>query len=269
VSGAATSSEGRALRVYLVDDEPLAVKRLTRLLEATSRVTIVGSCSDPERALSFLQAHDVDLLFLDIEMPVLTGFDLLARLERQPLIVFTTAYDRYALRAFEVNSIDYLLKPIEPEQLERALNKLERIRAGARQAWAQRPDVLTALEELSRRLLPGRQPYPRRVASRLGDRVQLLDVDEITHFLARDKLTYAIVAGRTFCVDYSIVDLERRLDPGRFLRIHRSIMVNLDWVLEVDAGRDGGPTLRLKDGKATELQVARDRARLLKDKLGI
>src|SRR5438552_9426458 len=102
------------MRVYVVDDEQLAVERLVRLLEATRRVTIAGSATDPVAALDFLRAHDVDVLFLDIQMPGLTGFELLERLERQPLVIFTTAFDRYALNAFDANSIDYLLKPIEP-----------------------------------------------------------------------------------------------------------------------------------------------------------
>src|SRR5436190_23082757 len=97
------------LRVFLVDDEPLALKRLARLLKVTGRVEIAGSTIGPEAALEFLSAETVDALFLDIQMPGLNGFELLARLARQPLVIFTTAFDQYALRAFEVNSIDYLL----------------------------------------------------------------------------------------------------------------------------------------------------------------
>src|SRR5438132_5274360 len=123
------------MRAYVVDDEQLAVERLTRLLQATGRVTIAGSATDPVAALDFLRAHAIDVLFLDIQMPGLTGFELLERLERQPLVIFTTAFDRYALNAFEANSIDYLLKPIEPERLDRALDKAERLSASPR------PDV--------------------------------------------------------------------------------------------------------------------------------
>src|SRR5258705_5425427 len=115
------------IRAYILDDEPLAVLRLTRLLEATGRVTIAGSATDPEAALAFLNAQAVDVLFLDIQMPGLTGFELLARLTTNPLVVFTTAYDQYALNAFDVNSIDYLLKPVEEERLRRALDKIERL----------------------------------------------------------------------------------------------------------------------------------------------
>src|SRR5688572_1024701 len=115
------------------------------MLEDTGRVQVAGSTTDPEAALAFLQANDVDVLFLDIQMPELTGFELLARLERDPFVVFTTAYDHYAIEAFTVNSIDYLLKPIEPDRLDRALDKLQRrsvpgpmpIRALARELAAQ------------------------------------------------------------------------------------------------------------------------------------
>src|SRR5258708_37986280 len=114
-------------RASVLDDEPLAVGRLVRLLDETRRVDIVGSETDPRAALAFLNAHPVDVLFLDIQMPGVTGFELLERLERDPFVVFTTAYDRYALNAFAVNSIDYLLKPIERERLAQALDKLERL----------------------------------------------------------------------------------------------------------------------------------------------
>jgi len=103
------------MRAYLVDDEELAIARLRRLLDATRRVTIAGSSTDPRDALAFLRTHDVDVLFLDIQMPGLTGFELLERLDRQPLVIFTTAFDRYALNAFDANSVDYLLKPIEAD----------------------------------------------------------------------------------------------------------------------------------------------------------
>src|SRR5437762_8346819 len=116
------------MRAYLVDDERLAVDRLTRLLEKTGRVQIAGKTTDPDEALSFLNANaGIDVLFLDIQMPGLTGFQMLEKLERQIPVVFTTAYDRYALDAFEVNSVDYLLKPIEAERLDRCLDKLQRL----------------------------------------------------------------------------------------------------------------------------------------------
>ena len=123
------------MRAYLVDDERLALERLKRLLDATGRVTIVGTATDPVAALDVLRGIPVDVLFLDIQMPGLSGFELLERLDRDIAVVFTTAFDQFAIDAFGVNSVDYLLKPIEPDRLDRALDKIERF------AGQPRPDV--------------------------------------------------------------------------------------------------------------------------------
>src|SRR5215472_702939 len=119
------------MRAYLVDDEPLAIRRLTRLLNSTRRVEIVGSSTDPVEAVAAIRQHRPDVVFLDIQMPEMSGFDVVAALDPQPFVVFTTAYDAFALQAFEVNSVDYLLKPIEAAKLERALRKLESLRLNA------------------------------------------------------------------------------------------------------------------------------------------
>lgn len=242
------------IRAYVVDDEPLAVKRLTRMLEATGRVELAGTATDPEAALTFLNARSVDVLFLDIQMPGLTGFELLERLDAQPLVIFTTAYDRYALEAFDVNSIDYLLKPIEPERLDRALEKAAR-----------------TVRELARLLAAHLAPNRRleRIASRVGERTTVLDVARISHFSAKDKLTFAMVNGREHVVDYTLGELEERLDARRFVRIHRATIANLGFVQELFPDVDGGILVRLKDEHKTELSVARDRVRELKDRLGI
>src|SRR5688572_8840041 len=124
---------GKALlRVYLVDDESLALKRLTRMLRQTRRVDIVGCTMSPDEALKFLSKNPVDAVFLDIQMPGMTGFELLQKLPKEPAVVFTTAFDRFALNAFEVNSIDYLLKPIALDRLEKALSRLERLQGTAK-----------------------------------------------------------------------------------------------------------------------------------------
>jgi two-component system LytT family response regulator len=257
------------LRAYVVDDERLAVQRLTRLLEETGRVEVVGSTTDTEAALAFLQANDVDVLFLDIQMPDLTGFELLERLERDPFVVFTTAHDRYAIDAFAVNSIDYLLKPIDPERLDHALDKLERWSSPGPGSIASRyPLPIRALaRELAAQLAPTRRI--ERIASRVGDRTAILDVARVTHFVARDKLTFAVVNGREHVVDSTLAQLEERLDARRFVRIHRATIVNAGFVHELFPAVDGGVLVRLKDEAKTELTVARDRVRDLKDRLGI
>jgi two-component system, LytTR family, response regulator len=254
------------LRAYLADDEALALKRLARMIEETGRFEIAGSSTDPEAAVEFLSRESVDALFLDIEMPGMNGFELLARLPHQPAVIFTTAFDQYALRAFEVNAIDYLLKPVEPEQLDRAIGKLERL-GGALPEWMRRPDLRAVLEQLTASLKPA-EPAMDRIASRVGERVQFIDLARITHFFAQDKLTFAASAGKSYCVDHTISELEHKLAARNFLRIHRSTLVNLDWVLEVNSWFAGGVLLRLKDEKHTELPVARDRVRALKQRLG-
>jgi two-component system LytT family response regulator len=250
------------IRAYVVDDEPLAVQRLTRLLLETGRVAVAGSANDPQDALETLRDADVDLVFLDIQMPEMTGFELIERLDRALPVVFTTAYDRYALEAFEVNSIDYLLKPVETARLTKTLDKFERLAGSGQTA----PDVRALARQLARELAPGRRL--ERLASRVGERTTVLDVARVTHFFAKDKLTFAVSGGREHVVDFTMAELESHLDARRFVRIHRATIVNAAFVLELYPGVDG-LLLRLKDEARTELSVARDRVRDLKERLGI
>ena len=252
------------LRAYLVDDEPLAIARLTRLLEETGRVEVTGSATDPEEAVEALTSSPPDVCFLDIHMPRLNGFEVLARLPSQPIVVFTTAYDQHALEAFAVNSVDYLLKPVDPGHLDRALGRVERVRGRVELST---PDLQGLLRGLADSLRDARPEYPERIASRLGDRLWFIDLARVTHFFARDKLTYAVEAGKPYCVDYSIVQLEQTLNPRRFLRIHRSTIVNTSWIKEVTTLPGGSLNVRLKDAHSTDLTVSRDRAREFRARL--
>ena len=243
-------------KVYVVDDEALAVKRLVRMLEATGRVDIVGQSTDPEAAVEAIRAAPVDLVFLDISMPDLDGFEVCARLPAGVMVVFTTAHDEHALAAFATNAIDYLLKPIRDDELARAIDKLERLR--------DRPDASHALAAAMANILAVKQP--ERIASRLGDRIHFVELDRISHFIAEDKLTYAVTAERSYIVEPSIADLEERYARAGFFRIHRATLVRLAAIVELTGGSDG-TRVRLGDGK--ELAVARERAKSLKDKLGV
>jgi two-component system LytT family response regulator len=260
------------IRAYLIDDEPLALERLSRLLSSFPNITIAGKSTNPAQALDELSrstAESVDVVFLDIQMPGMNGFEFLSRLVVQPPVIFTTAFDEYALRAFEVNSIDYLLKPIEEQQLERAVRKLQRPAPRAKIPWQQRPEFATLLQELSATIRSEKHDYPRRIATRLGERITFIDLENITHFIAQDKLTYAVTAGKQHCVDQTISDLERRLHPASFFRIHRSVLVNVDWIQHLNAFFAGRLVVTLKDAQHTQLTVARDRVRPLKARLGI
>jgi two-component system, LytTR family, response regulator len=252
------------IRAFLVDDEALALKRLSRMLTATGRVEIAGTDTDPVTAVQAILNAKPDALFLDIEMPGMTGFEMLAKLDPQPIVVFTTAYDQYALQAFGVNSVDYLLKPIEAAQLNRALDKIDRMRRGTEP----RQDFNDLLDRL-RAVTTPEPDYPPRLASKIGERVELVDLSRVTHFFAADKLTYAATPAKNYVVDHTIQELEQKLDPRKFIRIHRATLLNLDYLHDLHAWFAGRMMVRLKDDKKTELAVSRDRVKALKERLGI
>lgn len=252
----------RPIRAFLIDDEPLALKRLARMLEATGRVEIVGRASDPQRGLRQVASTGADVLFLDIHMPGLSGFEVVERLPPGPRVVFTTAYDQHAVQAFETSAIDYLLKPIEPARLDRTLD-----RVASRLDEAHDGGVREALAQLAKHL--GGSSFVEHLASRVGERVQLIPVDQVTHVVARDRATFAVTAGSEQILDVTIAELERRLDPAKFFRIHRGTLVNLAWVGELHADFGGRLLLRLRGDRPTDLIVSRDRVRPLKQRLGL
>ena len=146
------------LTAYLLDDEQLAIERLTRMLSGEPRIQILGASKDPVDAIEQIEALRPNLLFLDIQMPELDGFAVLRHLVHQPLVIFTTAYDQYALQAFETNSIAYLLKPVEAAKLNQAITKVEAIRGGQQAA----PDIANLLNQIATKLSP---VYPERISS--------------------------------------------------------------------------------------------------------
>jgi two-component system LytT family response regulator len=257
------------LRAYLVDDEALALKRLNKLLGATGAVEVLGSTTDPAKAISFLESHKVDVLFLDIQMPGMNGFELLAKLRTQPVVIFTTAYDKYALKAFEVNSVDYLLKPIEVEQLERALEKVRRLgeTASTMQVRAQIQSVALSLADD----LPSRSRHSsNRIGFRVGNRTIFVDLDRITHFWSEDKVTFAATdEGAKYIADDSITVLEQKLGSKGFVRIHRATLVNLGFIDELHRWFGGRMLIRMKDKNQTKLTVSRVQVRILRDRLGL
>jgi two-component system LytT family response regulator len=255
------------LRAYVVDDEAGALKQLVQTLKATGRVDVVGTATTAETALAEIPVLNVETLFLDIHMPGTTGFELLERLTAstpaRPLVVFVTAYDAHALEAFEAAAIDYVLKPVKRERLERTLARLE-----SRRGEAGGPAIKGVLEKLARHYLSSQPPvYADRISVELGpQRSQLVEVAKVTHFLAQGKATLAVTAGGRHLVDHALGALEERLDPRQFVRIHRSAIVNMAWVGEVEPDLGGRLLVRLKDAARTELPVARERARAFRER---
>lgn len=244
------------LTAYLLDDEQLAIDRLRRML--ATLVDVKGASTDPVEAIAEIDRLRPELLFLDIQMPEVDGFAVLRRLEYQPLVIFTTAYDQYALRAFETNSIAYLLKPVEAAKLKQAIEKVTHLRGG------QGLDRL--ITQIATKLTPA---YPERISSRTGDKTEFVDLSRVSHFYAEEKLTFAATEAKSYIIDQTISELESRLDPARFFRIHRSTLVNLEYVAELYTYFGGKLLVRLKDAKKTELTTSKERARELREKLGL
>jgi len=248
-------------RTALVDDEPPARRRLAQLLEAHPEIVVVAEASTGEEAVARLRADKPDLVFLDIHLPQYDGFEVLRKLEEPPLTIFTTGYDQYALQAFEAASIDYLLKPVEAETLARALRKLERLtRAG-------RGNLERGLQEFLNRVhLPAAPAqHVQKLAVRMGERALLIDVADVSHFEAKDKYVFLhTVAGKEYILDQTVADLETRLDPRKFVRVHRSTLVNIDHVKEIHSWFNGKYRLVLANHAHSEIVVSKGMAPRLK-----
>ncbi|MGH7331922.1 MAG: LytR/AlgR family response regulator transcription factor [Candidatus Rokuibacteriota bacterium] len=253
----------KPLRAYLVDDNAAASLRLARVLKQTGRVEVVGSTTQPLLALAQIPERDVDVLFLDIQMPKLDGFELLERLQDNPQVVFVTGHDEYAQRAFDQGAVDYLMKPVTRERLAQTLDALE-----ARRADPDRERLSTLLLRLAD-YRAGRRPfqYAERISIDRGQHgVWLIEVAKISHFVAQDDGTLAMTDEGPCLVEHVLGELENRLDPRKFVRIHRSVLVNLDWVQNIVRPLGGGLVVRMTDRAGTELQVARERVRGLKER---
>jgi len=251
----------RPLRVVIVDDEPLARARARRLLAEVGDVAVAGEAGSAAEARRVLAETSPDVLLLDIQMPGEDGFALLASLERRPAVVFVTAYDQYAVRAFEENAVDYLLKPFRAERLAAALER-------ARRALADPAELSRRLEELLGALGRPAGDTLERLTVRLGNRQLILRADEVLWFGAEEKLVFAATATGRHYVSFTLDQLEKRLDPRRFARIHRGAIANLDHAAALRPGFAGTWRLQLRDAARTELPVSRSRARALRERLG-
>jgi two-component system LytT family response regulator len=255
--------ERTTLRVLIVDDEPLARARARRLLAEASDVAVVGEAASAAEARRQCERHRPDLLLLDIQMPGEDGFALLESLDPRPAVVFVTAYDHYAVRAFEENAVDYLLKPFRRERLAEALER-------ARQELARPEDVSRRLAELLSGLERARagSTHLERFTVRVGQRQLIVRAEDVLWFGAEDKLVFAATATDRHYVNFTLDQLEQKLDPRRFARVHRSAIANLDHAAALRPGFAGTWRLQLKDAARTEVPVSRARARVLKERLG-
>jgi two-component system, LytTR family, response regulator len=239
-----------AIRVLIADDEPLARQRIQTLLEHEDDIAVVAECADGLQAVAAVEEHKPDLLFLDVQMPALDGFGVLEALEpaERPVVIFVTAHDHYALRAFDVHALDYLLKPYDRDRFHKAL---ERARAEIRGSERGRADSrLTSLVEE----VKARRPVERLLIKSAG-RVYFVRVEEIWWIEASGNYARLHAGSETHLLRETMNGLEMRLDPQRFLRIHRSTIVNIERIKELHPWFHGDYQVVLHDG--TELTLSR------------
>ena len=235
---------GDTIRVVVVDDEPLVRLGLRRTLQEIPGVELVADCRQGLEALKVIRKEKPDLLLLDVQMPGLTGFDVVDALEdaERPAVIFVTAFDEYAVRAFEIQAVDYLLKPFDDERVARAIGRA-RQRLKSDRASAGDAD-LAGLVSLSN----DKAPYLERLLVRDRSRTEVIAVSEVEWFEAADNYVRLHLAARRELVRETLSALESRLDPARFRRVHRSAMVNLARVRALKVEQSGDGTLTLQSG---------------------
>lgn len=233
------------LRAIIIEDEAASRDRLRRLLlKHADRLLVVAEAENGPEGVRAIDAYEPDLVFLDVSLPGCDGFEVMKSVRSAPAVIFTTAHDEYAVRAFRASVVDYLLKPIDEDHLATAVAKVGALK-GSPQQWA---DVLSALRGLA-------QPKSRRIACRIGDSTFFVALETVQYFRADQGYTLVRTEAKEFLVDTPLVELENRLDPGEFVRIHRSTLVNMNQVASLKRSDDGRVTVVLKDG--TELSSSR------------
>ena len=248
------------MRVLIVDDEPLARQRVRQLLAGEVGIDSIAEAENGAEAIEKIEGERPDLVFLDVQMPEVDGFDVIEAVgsETFPRVIFTTAYDQYALRAFEVNAVDYLLKPVDPDRFRRAL---DRVRSQERAADGVGAELLSLLKSL-----PTRPKYLERLVVRSGGRIAFVRAEEIDCIEACGNYLRLCRGSEEQLLRMTISALETRLDPSRFVRIHRSTIVNVERVTQLESTFHGEYTVLLKSGRRLTLSRGyRDRLQSLLD----
>jgi two-component system, LytTR family, response regulator LytT len=255
------------LRTVVVDDEDLAREEVCFLLSEIAGVEVVGQAADGVQALEVIESAGPDLVTLDVQMPGLTGFEVARRLldaGSQSQLVFVTAYDQHAIEAFEVNAVDYLLKPVEAERLGTAV---ERVR---RRLATERGTPRAGNGELDRllQLLAQRQEHREQLAVKIADRFLLIQADEVVHASVENDVITVVTNSLSGTSNYRTLDeLQARLDPAIFWRVHRSHLVNINKIKEIVPWFSRNYILKMKDARASEIPVSRSQTKRLREYL--
>jgi DNA-binding LytR/AlgR family response regulator len=248
------------MRTLVVDDEKLARDRLTGFLRSIPDVEVVGEATNGVEAVERITESRPDLVFLDVQMPGMDGFDVLRTIGPPvPQVVFATAYDEYAIRAFEVEAVDYLLKPFSRARVEEALGRVRNRRAKGK--------TNVDIDAVLKRLADSRKENLRQVPVHAGKRILLVPVEDVLWFGVEYRLVYAHTAERAYMTNYTLRDLEERLDPESFFRAHKGSLVNMRQVREIVPWFGGRFKLLMKDPAASEVPVSRAQARVLRSRI--
>ena len=237
-------SETLAIRVAIVDDEPLARAVVREYLVAVPGIDVVAECSNGFEAVKVVSELRPDLLFLDVQMPKLDGFEVLELVSRDVAVIFVTAFDQYAIRAFDVHAVDYLLKPFSPERLGEALARArDRLQRGER-------TIPGGIDELTAAARPASSAGGRgRVLVRDGPKVHVLPIEKIEYVQAQDDYVSYRCEGRDYLKEQTLAQAEAALDPKKFVRIHRSYLLNLECLARIESGEGDTRIAILNDGR--------------------
>jgi two-component system LytT family response regulator len=244
--------------VLVIDDEPLARQRLKRLLKVHENIVILGEAANGAEGLQQIKDLNPDLIFLDIEMPVYNGFEMLSRLTNPPKVIFTTAYDQYAVKAFEEESVDYLLKPIEQERLAKAVMKLQN---------KQEPAYVIPLELLMKQL--NRKKEIKSLTVKIGDRIILVKLQELAFIDAEDKYVFLNTTdGKRHLTDFTLAALQDKL-PDEFVRISRSMIIHTELIKEIRKSFNGTFFFLMSDAQGSKLNSTRGYGPALKERFDL
>lgn len=241
----------------IIDDEKLARDLLREFLEAFPQIEILGECSKGTEAVEQINKLKPDLIFLDVQMPGMNGFDVLDEIEHEPYVIFTTAYDQYAIKAFERNAVDYVLKPLDEERFKLAVDralKRKKMEAGNLE------DLLGSL-----RAVPPRTSYDSHLFVQKSEKLFNLPVEEIIYLEASGDYTVISTKNDQFVSSSGIGKLEELMNPDMFIRVHRSTIVNVNYLKEIERHFNGGMIVKMQNGKS--FPVSRTYAKLIRKKV--
>ena len=240
----------------IVDDEKLARELLREYLEGFPEIEIIGECEKGNEAVEAINKQKPDILFLDVQMPGMNGFDVLEEIDHEPYVIFTTAYDQYAIKAFEKNAVDYLLKPLDQERFRLAVNR----------ALKQKKLESSNLEDLLDSLKGERKTsYDSHIFVQKSEKLFNLPVEEIVYLEASGDYTIITTKTDQFVSSSGIGKLDEIMNPDTFIRVHRSTIINLNYLKEIERHFNGGMVVKMQNGKS--FPVSRTYAKAIRKKV--